>query len=442
MGLTECSYLIGSALYLLTSHQEGGLPEEGFRSSSTLCISLSAPDWDHWSIHADKKFTKIVKCLAEECLQRQEEAEDKEVAEEKEEDAEEQWGGEAAATATTTAELPNYTTFTMEINEGGDGPDSGAPPPHSASTQKPLECMMRDITLEAKDRDIIFPITHVGGPPPYNHELSAENPKKVEEAMKKIRSLHIQVIYNTGAVRQVDRILAELLMAQFTRVNQMMGKDLNTSLQELFTVMEASGETLLGELKTALEPTVSNLVPYNFQRVVESHNSCLYMSLTKVLVFLDSARREGHDFLEDLVKSLQSNEEFKKLVTALSGWISAFEDCVWKLALSEELAEEEVALHVNLALTATRPICGELFQWSVGGSHGEPWDQGPQGQRSSLLHLGGSRKTPSWGAPAIISISLLPWGLWVLWTACQIQSWVHGQWERSPCTSPLIHGPP
>ena len=205
--------LAGTASYLLTSHQEGGLPEEGFRSSSTLCISLSAPDQDHWSIHADKKFTKIVKHLAEERLQRQEEAEDKEV-EVKEEDTGEQGGEEAAAAAATTAELPNSTASTMEINEGGDGPDSGAPPPYSVSTQRPLEHMMRDIALEAKDGDIIFPITPVGRPPPYNHELSAENRKKVEEAMKKIRSLHLQAIYNAEAMRQVDRILAELLIYQ------------------------------------------------------------------------------------------------------------------------------------------------------------------------------------------------------------------------------------
>ena len=201
--------LAGTALYLLTLHQEGGLPEEGFRSSSTLCVSLSAPDQDHWSIHADKKFAKIVKWLAAECLQRQEEAEDKEEAEVKEEEVEEQGGEGAAAAAATAAELPNSTTSTMEINEGGDSPDSEAPPPHSVSTQRPLEHLMRDITLDAKDRDIIFPITPVGRPPPYNHELSAENCKRVEEVMKKIRSLHLQAIYNARAVRQVDRILAE-----------------------------------------------------------------------------------------------------------------------------------------------------------------------------------------------------------------------------------------
>ena len=132
----------------------------------------------------------------------------------KEEGPEEQGGEEAAAAATIAVELPNSTASAMETSGGGEGPDSGGPPPHSVSTQRPLECLMRDINLEAKDGDIIFPITPVGRPPPYDHELSAENHKRVEEVMKKICSLHLQAIYNAGAVRQVDWILVELLMAQ------------------------------------------------------------------------------------------------------------------------------------------------------------------------------------------------------------------------------------
>ena len=230
-----------------------------------MCVSLAIPDQDHWSIHVDKKFAKIVLRLAEEHQQRLQEGKDKEEIEVKEERMEDQRAKEAAAAATTAVELPNSTTSAMETGGDGEGPDLGAPPPHPVPTQRPLVHLMRDITLEAKDGDIIFPITPVGRPPPYDHKLSAENHKRAEEVMKKIRSLHLQTIYNAGAVRQVDRILVELLMAQFTRVNQMMGADLNTSLQELFTVIETSGGTLLEELKTALGPTVSNLVPYNLQ---------------------------------------------------------------------------------------------------------------------------------------------------------------------------------
>ena len=55
------------------------------------------------------------------------------------------------------------------------------------------------------------------------------------------------------------------------------------------------------------------------------------------------------------------------MITALSEQISAFEDCIWELALSEELVEEEVALRVNLALTATRPVVGNYFSGVLEG---------------------------------------------------------------------------
>ena len=255
-------HLVGTASYLVTPHHEGSLPEEGFRSSSSLCVKLVTPDKDHWSIHVDKKFArKIVSRLAEEGQQRLREAEGREGTEVEEARMEDKRGEEAAAAATTAVEPPNYSTSTMESGGSGGDPNSGAPPAHAAPVKKPLECLMRDI--ETKEGDIIFPITHMSRPPPYDHELSAENHRRAEEAMKKIHSLHLQVIHNTGAVRQVDRIPTELLMAQFTRVNQMMGADLNTSLHEFFSVIETSGDTLLEELKTALGPTVSNLVPYN-----------------------------------------------------------------------------------------------------------------------------------------------------------------------------------
>ena len=208
----------------------------------------------------DKKFTRIISQQ-----QRLLEAKGKERAEVEGEEMEDQRGEEAAPAAVTAVELPNSTASTMETGKVRKGPDLGAPPAHPVPIQRPLEHLMRDMGLEAKEGDIIFPITPIGKPPPYDHELSAENCKRVEEAMKKLRSLHLQAIYNAGAVRQVDRILAELLMVQFTRVNQMMGADLNTSLQEFFSVIETYGGILLEELKTALMPTVSNLVPFNLQ---------------------------------------------------------------------------------------------------------------------------------------------------------------------------------
>ena len=63
----------------------------------------------------------------------------------------------------------------MEVNNDGEGPNPEEVSPHSNSASKPLECMLRDMDLGAKDGDLIFSITNIGRPPPYNHELFAEN---------------------------------------------------------------------------------------------------------------------------------------------------------------------------------------------------------------------------------------------------------------------------
>ena len=109
-----------------------------------------------------------------------------------------------------------------------------------------------------------------------------------------------------------------------------------------------------------------------------------------------------------MVKSLQTDEELKKLLTALFKWISAFEDHVWDLALSKELAEEEVALCVNLALTATRPIIGNYFNGVLEGLVGslgikihEDLDPPRSTQEGLERHLAKELKQLSVSAPSL-----------------------------------------
>ena len=97
----------------------------------------------------------------EECQQRLQEARGKEETEVKEVRVEDKKGEEAAAAATTAVELPNSTASAMETGESGEGPNSGAPPACPVPAQRPLECLMRDMGLESKNGDIIFPITPV-----------------------------------------------------------------------------------------------------------------------------------------------------------------------------------------------------------------------------------------------------------------------------------------
>ena len=97
-----------------------------------------------------------------------------------EEEGNEQEEGEEEDAPTNT-DLPG-----MEVNDGEEAPNPEEVPPHSNSAGKPLEHMLREMDLGAKDGDLIFPISNIGRPPPHNHELSAEDQEKAEVAMSKI----------------------------------------------------------------------------------------------------------------------------------------------------------------------------------------------------------------------------------------------------------------
>ena len=154
----------GVSLLLADTTPGWGLPHKGFRSSSTLRVSLTVPDKDHWSIYEDKKFVRLSQHLTNECQKRQEKAEAEKAEEEENKQEKEE------ENAPTNTDLPG-----MEVSNDGEVANPEEVPPCSDPASKPLEHMLRDMDLRIQDGDLIFPITIVGSPPPYNHELSTEN---------------------------------------------------------------------------------------------------------------------------------------------------------------------------------------------------------------------------------------------------------------------------
>ena len=58
--------------------------------------------------------------------------------------------------------------------------------------------------------------------------------------LERIHTLHLQTMHKMGNVREVDRTLAQTLMAEFVRLQLIVGEDLTKSLMALHTDLEAS----------------------------------------------------------------------------------------------------------------------------------------------------------------------------------------------------------
>ena len=60
------------------------------------------------------------------------------------------------------------------------------------------------------------------------------------EILERIHTLHLQTMHEMGSMREVDRTLAQTLMAEFVRLQLIVGEDLTKSLLALCTDLEAS----------------------------------------------------------------------------------------------------------------------------------------------------------------------------------------------------------
>ena len=72
--------------------------------------------------------------------------------------------------------------------------------------------------------------------------------KTTHEILGRLHALHLQTIHEMGSMREVDLTLAWTLMAEFVRLQLIVGEDLTKSLLALCSDLEASSEVLVSDI--------------------------------------------------------------------------------------------------------------------------------------------------------------------------------------------------
>ena len=78
-----------------------------------------------------------------------------------------------------------------------------------------------------------------------NREQDLETTRRILEC---IHTLHLQTVHEMGSVREVNRTLAQTLMAEFVRLQLIVGEDLTKSLMALHADLGASCKVLVSDI--------------------------------------------------------------------------------------------------------------------------------------------------------------------------------------------------
>ena len=133
-------------------------------------------------------------------------------------------------------------------------------------------------------------------------------------------------------------------MAEFTRLQLIVGEDLTKSLIALHTDLEASSEALLSDIAKTLDLHPTNPASHQMKAILQRFHQVTSQKVNLSLMELQAARDDMEGFFQCHLQEISSQTESQELIERLTRKLSAHASRVQELVRVPEFAEEEVFL--------------------------------------------------------------------------------------------------
>ena len=131
-------------------------------------------------------------------------------------------------------------------------------------------------------------------------ETTHQGERALETALgilEHIHALRLQILHDMGGVRELEQAAVHTLMAEFARLQSILGEDLTKSLSALRSELEASSEVLSSDLLSVLNLHSGDLAFPQVRELIQKHHRSISMKVNLPLMELEAAREDLGRFL-------------------------------------------------------------------------------------------------------------------------------------------------
>ena len=164
------------------------------------------------------------------------------------------------------------------------------------------------------------------------------------EILARIHALHLQTMHEMGSIRKLDQTLARTLMAEFMRLQLIVGEDFTKSLIALCTDLEASCEMLMSDIARTLNLHPDDPASCQVKAALHKIQQTTSLKVNLPLMELEAARDDMEEFMQSRLQEISSQTESRELIGELSQKLATHTSWVRELVQVPELAEGEVSL--------------------------------------------------------------------------------------------------
>ena len=159
--------------------------------------------------------------------------------------------------------------------------------------------------------------------------LPTETTHQGEEALETahkilehVHTIHLQTMHEMGSVRELDQTLARTLMAEFVRLQLIIGEDLTKSLFALCTDLENSCEALSSDFVRTLNLHSDDPVSSQVKELIQKFQQSISMKVNLSLMEFGAAREDMEGFLQRCLCKISSQSESQKIIEELTRTLS------------------------------------------------------------------------------------------------------------------------
>ena len=142
--------------------------------------------------------------------------------------------------------------------------------------------------------------------------------------LKHIHALCLQTLHDMRGMRKLEQTVVHTLMAEFARLQLILGEDLTKSLSALHSELETSSEALSSDLLSVLNLHSGDPAFPRVKELIQKHHQSISMKVNLPLMELEAAREDLGRFLQRCLHGLSSNPKSWEMVEELSQTLSSY----------------------------------------------------------------------------------------------------------------------
>ena len=188
-------------------------------------------------------------------------------------------------------------------------------------------------------------------------ETSHQEEQDLEVALGAVRCIHairLQTIHYMGCVREIEQAAVRTLMAEFARLQAILGKE---SLSILRLELEASSEVLLADILNVLNLSPGDPGFSRVKELLQKHHQLVSMKVNLSLIELEAAKEDLNRFLQECLHKLGSGPQAQEALEEITQKLMSYNRRVRETILTTPgMKQLGVFNRIMLSLAVEQPM--------------------------------------------------------------------------------------